>query len=174
VGFAILAASAHADPGITPDPPPPPKVRVSGSGNLGPSWDLDGLYVWLGATGAASHVDKDWDSTWGGDVTVLRVREDEPLAVVGGSLGASRWTERGGGRVWADFVVGTELGDRHAVGATIGPLVELGELAPTRVGGSIGVWAFVGVTPFARVGWVDGLGAFGEVGLHIALPVWRH
>ena len=51
--------------------------------------------------------------------------------------------------------------------------VELGELAHPRPGGSIGLWAFVGVTPFVRVGIVEKLGGFAEVGLHISLPVLR-
>lgn len=169
----LLGRHAGADPGITPDPPAPSKVRVSGPGHFGPSWDLDGLYVWLGPTGTASHVDGNWDTTWGGALSVLRVREDAGLAIDGGSLGAARWTERDAGRIWADFVVGTEVGDHHAIGATLGPILELDAHVPPRLGGSVGIWGFAGVTPFARVGWVDGLGTFAEVGLHIALPVYR-
>ena len=59
------------------------------------------------------------------------------------------------------------------VGVSVGPIVELSELAHPRLGGSVGLWAFVGVTPFARVGIVDELGGFVEIGLHIALPVIR-
>ena len=51
--------------------------------------------------------------------------------------------------------------------------IRLSELAHPRFGGSIGVWSFVGITPFARVGTVQDLGMFGEVGVHIALPVFR-
>jgi hypothetical protein len=32
---------------------------------------------------------------------------------------------------------------------------------------------FAGITPFARIGTVRELGMFGEVGIHIALPVFR-
>jgi hypothetical protein len=58
-------------------------------------------------------------------------------------------------------------------GASIGPLVELSELAHPRVGGSVGIWAFFGPTPYARVGVVEEIGAFVEIGLHLALPVFR-
>ena len=139
---------------------------------LRPSWDLDGFYVWLGPTGAASHIDAQWDSTFGADAAFVRVRERDSVGVVGATLGASKWTERGGGRVWVDALVGTQVFG-HMIGASAGPIVEFAELARPSYGGSIGLWAFLGVTPYARVGEVTGLGAFAEIGVHIALPVLR-
>jgi hypothetical protein len=136
-----------------------------------PSWDLDGIYIWLGPTGAASRIDADWDSTFGADATVVRVRERAALGVIGATLGASRWTARGGGRIWLDGLLGTRLG--RMVGVSAGPLLELSELSHPRLGGSLGLWAFVGVTPFVRVGTVSDLGNFVEIGVHIALPVIR-
>lgn len=140
--------------------------------NFTPSWDLDGTYLWLGPLGAASRIDARWDSTFGGDLALVVVRERAPLALVGGDLGASRWTARGGGRVWVDGLLGTHLAGRM-VGLSLGPLVELSELAHPRLGASIGVWAFAGITPFARVGAVAEHGIFAELGVHLALPVLR-
>lgn len=156
---------------IDPDPPAravPPSVPAP---HPAPSWDLDGLYVWLGPTGAASRIDADWDSTFGADATVVRVRERAALGVIGATLGASRWTARGGGRIWLDGLLGTRVG--RMVGVSAGPLLELSELSHPRLGGSLGLWAFVGVTPFVRVGTVSDLGNFVEIGVHIALPVIR-
>jgi hypothetical protein len=168
--IAIAAADpAFAPTKTAPDPPPPASAQPR---PLPPTWDLDGLYVWLGPTGAASHVQSQWDSTVGADVAVIRVREHDTLAAIGGSLGASKWTVRGGERAWLDFVVGTPLGGR-IVGASLGPIVEFADFAPAHVGGSIGVWAFLGVVPYVRAGYVDALGPFVEIGLHVALPVWR-
>ena len=121
---------------------------------------------------AASWVDSQWDSAFGVDASVVRVREHEAIATIGGCLGASRWTVHGGGRVWADAVIGTSIGD-HVVGLSIGPILELSDTERPRVGGSVGIWSFVGVTPFARVGIVESGGSFAEIGLHIALPVFR-
>jgi hypothetical protein len=146
---------------------------VSGPGQLAPSWNLDGVYLWLGPTGAASYVDTTWDSTFGGDATVVRVREQRLISVLGGTLGASRWTERGGGRVWIDALAGTRIGASRMIGVSLGPIVELSDFAHPRYGASAGVWAFAGVTPFARVGSVEKLGTFAEIGLHITLPVLR-
>lgn len=156
---------------IDPDPPArtvPPSVPPA---HATPSWDLDGIYIWLGPTGAASRIDADWDSTFGADATVVRVRERAALGVIGATLGASRWTARGGGRIWLDGLLGTRLG--RMVGVSAGPLLELSELSHPRLGGSLGLWAFVGVTPFVRVGTVSDLGNFVEIGVHIALPVIR-
>lgn len=137
-----------------------------------PTSDLDGTYLWLGPLGAASRIDARWDSTFGADAAVVVVREHARLALVGGDLGASRWTVRGGGRVWVDGLLGTYLRD-HLTGISLGPILELSDVAHPRLGGSVGVWGFAGITPFARVGSVANLGMFAELGIHIALPVLR-
>ena len=134
--------------------------------------DLDGLYLWIGPTGAASRVDSQWDSTFGGDVAIVRVREHEALGTIGGSFGGSLWTVRGGGRLWLDGLVGTRIAG-HMVGLSAGPIIEFAELAHPRAGVSIGAWGFAGVTPFVRVGAVQELGMFGEIGIHLALPAIR-
>jgi hypothetical protein len=153
------------------DPDPPSRRPATAPIEHPLSSDLDGLYFWIGPVGAASQVDGQWDSTIGGDMSVVYVREEAPVGAIGGSFGASRWTKRGGGRLWLDAVVGTNTG--RMVGVSAGPILELSELAHPRLGASVGVWAFVGVTPFVRVGAVRELGSFVEVGLHIALPAVR-
>jgi hypothetical protein len=134
--------------------------------------NLDGLYVWLGPVGAAGRLDATWDSTFGADLSIVRVREGSRLGAIGATAGGAQWTERGGRRLWLDAVVGTRLGGRM-VGASIGPLLELPETAHARLGGSVGVWAFFGVTPFARFGVIEKYGGFAEIGLHLSLPVFR-
>ena len=118
-------------------------------------------------------VDATWDTTFGGDLALVRIREREAISAIGLDAGASRWTARDGGRIWVDALVGTRLGGR-IYGVSAGPILELSELAHPRIGGSIGAWAFFGITPFARIGVVEELGAFVDVGIHIALPVYRH
>jgi hypothetical protein len=172
----LLGNHSDADPlvfvptAIAPDPPPasarePPRLFRDSS-------DLDGTYVWLGPDGAASWIDSRWDSTFGVDASVVRVREHEAAAAIGGTLGAAKWTSRGGGRVWAELLMGTSLAG-HVVGLSAGPLLELSDFAHPRIGGSIGIWGFVGVTPYARVGTVEEFGKFAEIGVHIALPAFR-
>jgi hypothetical protein len=74
--------------------------------------------------------------------------------------------------VWVDGLLGTHLVG-HMLGISLGPIVELSELAHPRPGASIGVWGFAGITPFARLGAVADHGIFAEIGIHIALPVLR-
>jgi hypothetical protein len=102
---------------------------------------------------------------------VIRVRERNAIGVVGATLGAARWTVRGGGRIWLDGLVGTRIW--KIVGISAGPILELNELVHPKLGGSVGLWTFVGVTPFVRAGLVQDLGGFVEIGVHIALPVIR-
>ncbi len=135
-----------------------------------PSWDLDGLYLWLGPIGAAGYVETRWDSAFGVEATIGVVREGAPLGLIGVNVGASRWTRRDGGRIWLDGVVGTRILGRM-LGASLGPIVELAELARPRLGASVGLWGYAGIAPFVRVGGVSDLGMFAELGVHIALPV---
>lgn len=170
----MASTVASADAAFTPtktDPDPPARTAQPSVPKTEdePSWDLDGLYLWLGPTGAASHTQAEWDSTFGAHVAVIRVRENELLGAIGATLGASRWTVRGGARFWVDGLIGTRLG--RMVGITAGPILELPELKHPEVGASVGVWAFLGVVPFVRVGTVRELGGFVEIGLHIALPI---
>jgi hypothetical protein len=170
--IAVIRVAA-ADPVTRTAVDPPRNAPVSGPpATFQPTWDLDGTYLWLGPVGAASRVDARWDSTFGGDAAVVVVRERASLGLLGANLGASRWTARGGGRVWVDGLVGTHLLGRM-MGISLGPIVELSALAHPRPGASIGVWCFAGITPFARLGTVANLGMFAELGIHIALPVLR-
>ena len=172
--FLAVTRVAAADPvtavtdphSAAPAAAPAPPVR------LPPTWDLDGTYLWLGPLGAASWIDARWDSTFGADAAVVVVRERARLALVGGDLGASRWTARGGGRVWVDGLFGTYLLG-HLTGVSLGPILEISDVTHPRLGGSVGVWGFAGITPFVRIGSVTNLGMFAEVGIHIALPVLR-
>lgn len=169
----LAVTSARADPSTATVPDPPARARppAVGPGNFRASSDLDGVYLWLGPTGAASRIDGAWDSTFGGLAALVRIREGRSLGLVGAMVGGTLWTERGGGRIWLDAVAGTRLG--RMVGVSAGPILELSETTHPRVGGSIGLWGFVGVTPFARVGIVEDLGGFAEIGVHVALPVLR-
>ena len=170
---AFLGVAA-ADPALATNAPRPsaaPAIAVPPT-QFPPSWDLDGTYLWLGPLGAASRIDAQWDSTFGADAALVVVHEAAPLALYGANLGASRWTARGGGRVWVDGLLGTRLFG-HMLGASLGPIVELSELSHPRPGASIGVWGFAGITPFARLGAVADHGMFAEIGVHIALPVLR-
>lgn len=173
----VMLQTAAADPvtATVPDRaslgPVPPRPIVVSPATHAPSWDLDGTYLWLGPIGAASFLDR-WDSTFGGEAAIVAVHERAPLGLWGVNLGASRWTARGGGRVWIDGLVGTHLLGRM-LGASLGPIVELSDVVHPKLGASIGVWGFVGITPFARVGAVTDLGMFAELGVHLALPVLR-
>ena len=171
LGVTSIAA-ADVTTATIPDAPArsePPRVPADHPADTN---DLDGTYVWLGPTGAASHIAMIWDSAIGASLAVVRVRERAPLAAIGGSLGAAKWTARDGGRIWLDGLAATSVWG-HLVGVSAGPILELAELHHPRFGGSVGVWGFAGVTPFARLGAIQDLGTFVEVGLHFALPVLR-
>lgn len=168
-----MVPTVPAVPSVVPDSTPRRHPPAVGSSGLAPVGDLDGIYLWLGPVGAGARAGAAWDSSFGAAATLVRVREGEALAALGASLGASRWTARDGGRLWLDAIAGTRRIGGWMLGVSAGPLVELAALAHPRIGGSVGVWAFLGVTPFVRAGSVAEGGTFVEAGLHFALPVLR-
>lgn len=156
---AVLAAVAPA----AAEPAPPAR----------PVADLDGIQLWIGPTGAARATAAGWESTWGGGVQLLRIREHRALAAVGGWLGAAHDASTDGGRLWLDAVVGTRRLGGWMVGLAAGPTVALAGDHHPRVGGAIAAWAFLGITPVVRVGVLDEGGAFVELGASLSLPAIR-
>ena len=155
----ILSVSARADAGRIPagtssrrqtDPDAPARTAEPSvpPAHFRPTWDLDGLYLWLGPIGAASHVD---------DAVGLDVRRR--LRRWSGSASATARRDRrharreragptrDGGQVWLDGA------RRHPRARPHGRRVARPARRAVRrsriraVGGSVGLWAFVGVTP---------------------------
>lgn len=134
--------------------------------------NVDGLYLMLGPLGALYYLDRARQSTFGGQVVGLRVRERKPIATLGLAFGALRYTTADRGRAWVDLIVGTRIRSVH-VGVGIGPVLELDQVAPARVGGQASVWLFAGIIPYLRVGHVVETGTFLEMGLQLMLPARR-
>jgi hypothetical protein len=164
MAMAVASGRAGADDGELP-PQPAPALRYTG--------DLDGAYLYLGPVGGAMQVDSAWNATLGAHVTWLRVRERRPLAAIGASVGAARYSQRDGGVVRAELVAGTRRLAGLLVGASAGPVVELAALHHPRLGATGSAWLFSGVAPFVRVGTISGTGSFVEIGVAIAFPCWR-
>jgi hypothetical protein len=135
--------------------------------------DLDGVHVWLGAVGAATHVEDDWDSAWGGTIAILRIRERAPLGAAGIWLGGAHYAMRDGGRVWLDGVAGTRRLGGRMLGVSTGPVLELGDLRHPRLGAQTSIWCFAGVVPYARLGVLGSSGPFVELGISLSVPAIR-
>ena len=131
------------------------------------------MQLWIGPTGAATRVDGGLESTWGGGVQLVRVREGASLAVAGASLGAAHYASRDAGRLWLDGVVGTRRLGGWMLGLAAGPALELDDRRHPRLGGAVAVWGFAGITPVVRVGVLNDTGAFVEIGASLGLPALR-
>lgn len=151
--------NAHADSATVPKP------RSASN--------LDGLHIWLGPIGAATHIEGEWDSAWGGTVAAIRIRERARLGAVGAWLGGAHYALRNGGRIWIDGVAGTRWLGGKMLGIAAGPVVELGDLHHPRVGGQATIWCFAGVVPYARLGVLEASGSFVEVGISLSVPALR-
>lgn len=164
LALAVLGATpVHADPDAAS--PAAPRLRAAS--------DLDGLHIWLGPVGAATHVDGAWDSAWGGTIAAIRIRERAPVGALGVWLGGTHYALRDGGRIWLDGVVGTRRIGGRMLGTAAGPVVELGDLRHPRLGAQASIWCFAGVVPYARLGVLEASGSFVEVGLSLGLPALR-
>lgn len=132
--------------------------------------NVDGLYLMLGPLGALSYLERERQATFGGQLLMLRVRERAALATLGMSLGGLRYTTSERGRAWAEVVVGTRVRTTH-MGLGLGPVLEIDQVAPARVGGQVTAWVFLGVIPYVRAGYIDRRGSFLEAGIQVMLPL---
>jgi hypothetical protein len=174
-GGAVAAADPVGTTAPSTRPPSPGSLPPSPrrADALASAANLDGWYLWLGPGGGAAWIDARWYSTFGAAATVVRVRERAWLGALGVSVGAARWTERDGGRVWMDGLVGSRRVGGIMVGATVGPMLELGDLRHPKIGGSGSIWMFAGVVPYVRLGVVNAAGEFLEAGVQLSLPALR-
>ena len=160
--LALAAGSAAADdkPGAASAP-------------LRSVHDLDGLHLFVGPIGAATHVGDTWDSAWGGNVALIRVRERAALGVAGAWIGAAHYGASDGGRIWIEGVAGSRRLLGRMLGAGVGPVLELGEVQHPRLGAQASIWCFAGVVPYARLGVLDASGSFVELGVSLSIPALR-
>lgn len=166
IAMLTAASPAAADDAVPVQPEP--ALRYTG--------DLDGEYVFLGPVGGIVQIEGLWDGAFGAQVALVRVRERRVLSAAGLLVSGARYSERDGGRLWFEGVVGTRRIPglrRTLVGISAGPALELGTVQHPRAGVTGSAWVFAGVIPYVRAGTFDEAGSFVEVGLALALPVGR-
>ncbi len=120
---------------------------------------LDGTYLALGPMAAlvrAGGGAASWDGGFGGEIFLVRVREQEAVASLGISAGALRLAADDRGRAWSEILLGSRIAGIHA-GLGAGASVEIDEVRAPRWGGHATVWIFAGVVPYARMGVVEGV-----------------
>ena len=165
-GAGVAAAEPARRTRESAPPGPAPAVRVT---------TLDGTYLALGPTASLVRTREDgqasWDGGFGGEIALVRVREQEAVASLGISAGALRLSSADRGRAWSEILLGSRIAGIHA-GLAAGASVEIDEVRPPRWGGHATVWIFAGVVPYARMGMVEGGGPFAEIGIKIAFPVF--
>ncbi len=128
----------------------------------------------LGPLGEVVRTDNNWDSAWGGELNVTRIREGAGVSALGISLGAVSLSERDGGRVWLGGIIGIDrLPGRIPLGLGVGGTLDVDSVRPARVGAYATLWFYVGVMPFVRVSTIQESGSGVELGLSIPLPVLK-
>jgi hypothetical protein len=112
-----------------------------------------------------------FDVAIGGGALVSWRRSGAPAVLAAGVSGQTL-SQRGGGRLAGELLVGTRLAGA-LVGVALGPVVAVEPLRSARMGAHGSVWLSVGVTPFVRVAAVSDQGASIELGVAVALPTLR-
>lgn len=147
-------------------------ARAETSGPRSPA-SLDGTYLVLGPMGGAVRLGGSWDSGFGGALSLVRVREQAGLALVGADVGGLRLARGDHGLVWADLLAGSRRLAGLLLGLGVGVSAELSPVFSTRWGGQATLWMFAGITPYARIGVVQRGGTYVDFGIKVALPAFR-
>ena len=147
------------------------RASVVPPATFAPSWDLDGTYLWLGPTRRGEPGRRRSGTRRSAADAAVRPRPRGRAA----RRDRRRRSARAGGPSAAAAGSGSmpSLGTRPAAGWSASRPGRSSSSPSSRIRGSAArsaSGASSGVTPFARVGAVDDLGGFAEIGIHIALP----
>lgn len=130
-------------------------------------------YLVLAPLGGAVHLGGGWDAGFGAALSLVRVREDRGLALVGTEVGGLRLASSEHGLVWADLSAGSHTLGGLLMGLGAGVHAELSPVFSMRWGGHATIWAFLGITPYGRIGVVQRGGTYVEFGIQVPLPAFR-
>jgi hypothetical protein len=133
--------------------------------------NLDGWYLTLGPVAAAAHVEGDWISAVGGEISIVHLAEQKIPAVLGVSGGGVSYGSLPGGRLWLEAEVGLERPLPFALGLALGATAQVDRTDPPRLGIQATLWAIGGVVPYVRVGTVEVNGTYLELGVMLKVPV---
>jgi hypothetical protein len=133
--------------------------------------DRDGWYVTIGPLGAATLVGGDWVSAVGGELSVVRLRQDHVPALLGLDLGGASYGGKPGGRLWLEAEAALTHPLPFTIGFGLGAAVEVDRVVPPRPGVQGTLWIFAGVIPYVRAGYIETTGAYAELGVLFKVPV---
>lgn len=141
--------------------------------NLESPAEKDGLWVTLGPVLSVTHVEDEWLSAVGGELSVIGIREHCLPAAVGVSAGGVSFGGREGGRLYLEGEVALNRPLPFAIGMSAGVVAEVDAVRVPRWGMQGTLWAFAYVVPYVRVGTVEESGGFVEVGVMLKIPARR-
>lgn len=130
-------------------------------------------YLVLAPLGGAVHLGGSWDAGSGAALSLVRVRAGRGLALAGTQVGGLRLASREHGLVWADLLAGSRALGGLLMGLGAGVHAELSPVFSMRWGGHATIWAFLGITPYGRIGVVQRAGTYVEFGIQVPLPAFR-
>ena len=133
--------------------------------------NLDGWYLTIGPVAAAAHVHGRWISAIGGEASLVRLDEHRLPAVLGVAGGGVSYSSLPGGRFWLEAEIGIEDPLPFALGIAVGATAEVNHVDPPRFGVEATLWAVGGFVPYVRVGTLEIVGSFVEMGVMLKVPV---
>jgi len=134
---------------------------------------LKAFYVAIGPIGVVQRAEGNWDSAFGAELNLTRVRESAAISALGLSIGGSKLSERDGGRFWLGALAGIDrLPGKVPIGLSLGGILDVDAVRHARWGGYATLWFYAGVMPFVRVSTIQKSGSGVELGLSIPLPAF--
>jgi hypothetical protein len=144
-----------------------PKEQVAGHRRAS---DLDGTYLTAGPVAGAQAAQDTWNAAAGAELSLVRLREGTFPALLGVSVGGLVFDSVPGLRSWAEVELGVDaLPVKFGVSA--GFAAQFDRVIPPHFGAQATLWVFAGIVPYVRVGTLDELGSYFEVGVMIKIPV---
>ena len=131
--------------------------------------DRDGWHVTLGPIAGAAQLQDRWLSAVGGEISVVRLRQEQVPALYGIAGGGVSYGGRNGGRLWLEAE--TAIARPLPLGLGVGAAVEVDRVVPPRPGFQATLWVFAGVIPYVRAGFVEKTGPYAELGIMFKVPI---
>lgn len=128
-------------------------------------------YLALAPLGGAVHLGGDWDAGFGAALSLVRLQETGGL--VGTEVGGIRLANGEHGLLWADLSLGSRAFGGLLMGIGAGVNAEISPIFTMSWGGHATFWAFLGITPYGRIGVTQIGGTYVEFGIKVPLPALR-
>ncbi len=112
-----------------------------------------------------------WDTQVGGELHLVRLASETPLAALGGAFGALTFAEDETIRLYLDTYVGFRITSDLTIGVALAPVVDLHPTRRSQLGFRGTAWVHAGIAPYVAASKTWGLGASDHIDIAVGLRI---